>query len=168
MGGGAMSIKLAPGLINDMVEYLEDNLQSHLTAEETIWGDGIALPEPNGIIKRDPDDPRRMNNPPYLYVVVSRSPIYDWSSAHIMSQHQLILWLVAQDSDPEQLRTMIYRYGNALFKCLIAADGSLDYRMAQPAGANMPELDYGETLTRGNVAMADVRVTSWWSGMEEA
>ncbi len=159
-------MKLALGLVDAIVSYLESNLQTHLTAEENIWDDGISLPMPNGIIKRDPDDPRRMSNPPYLYVVVSRSPIFDWREDYIFSTHQLILWLVAQDSDPERLRILIYRYGNALFKCLMSAD--IDYKMAMPAGGSMPELDYGETLTRGSVAMGDVRLVTWWSASEEA
>ena len=161
-----MSIKLAPGLVDDMATYLTANLQMHLTAEEVIWDDGLSLPMPNGIIKRDPDDPRRMSNPPYLYVVVSRSQIYDWRDAYAMANHQLVLWLVAQRSDVEELRTMIYRYGNALWKALVAADGSLDYRMALPGSGVMPELDYGETLTKGSVAMGDVRIVTMWSRSE--
>ena len=161
-----MSIKLAPGLVDDMATYLTANLQTHLTAEEVIWNDGLSLPMPNGIIKRDPDDPRRMSNPPYLYVVVSRSQIYDWRDSYALANHQLVLWLVAQRSDVEELRTLIYRYGNALWKALVAADGSLDYRMALPGAGVMPELDYGETLTKGSVALADVRIVSWWSRSE--
>ena len=161
-----MSIKLAPGLVDAMASYLTTNLQTHLTAEEAIWDDGLSLPMPNGIIKRDPDDPRRVNNPPYLYVVVSRSQIYDWRDSYAMANHQLVLWLVAQRSNVEELRTLIYRYGNALWKALVAADGSLDYRMALPGAGVMPELDYGETLTRGSVAMGDVRIVSWWSYAE--
>jgi len=161
-----MAIKLALGLVDEMVDYLTDNLQTHLTTEEEIWDDGITLAMPNSIIKRDPDDPRRMNNPPYLYVVVPRSQIYDWKAAYVMANHQLVLWLVAQNPDIDVLRLQVYRFGNTLWKCLVAADGALNYRMALPGSGVMPEMDFGETLTRGNVAMADVRLITWWSDME--
>lgn len=161
-----MSIKLALGLVDDIITYLGTNLSTYITAENTLWDDDITLVAPNEIVRRDPDDPRRMNNPPYLYVVVSRSQIFDWRSEYAMANHQLVLWLVEQDSDVEQLREKIYRYGNALWKALVAADSSLTYRMALPGSGVMPELDYGETLTRGNVAMADVRIVTWWSKSE--
>jgi len=163
-----MSIKLALGLVDEIVSYLTTNLQTYLTAEEEIWDDGISLPMPNAIIRRDPDDPRRMNNPPYLYIVVARSQMFDWRSGYASANHQLVSWLVAQDSDVEQLRKMIYRYGNALWKTLVAADddAGVTYDMALPSAAILPDLDYGETLTRGSVAMGDVRVVTWWSGSE--
>ncbi len=156
-------MRLALGLVDDMAGWLKSNLETHLVAERGQWADGIPLPGPNEIIRRDPDDPRRMSNPPYLYVVVSRSQIYDWRRDYALANHQLVLWLVAQDSDVERLRVMIYRYGNVLWKAMVAADGELSYRMALPAAAVMPEMDYGETLTKGNVAMGDVRLITWWA-----
>ena len=161
-----MSIKLAEGLVDAMATYLGTNLAALLTAEEIIWDDGISLPAPNAIIKRDPDDPRRMNNPPYLYVVVARSNIFDWRASYVLANHQLVLWLIAQHSDVEELRKMVYRYGNVLWKGLVGASGALSYIMAQPDSSVMSELDYGETLTRGNVAMGDVRVVTWWTTQE--
>lgn len=161
-------MKLGPGLVDEVVTYLDSNIQTYLTAEEDLWDDDISLPKPNEIVKRDPDDPRRISNPPYLYVVVSRSQIYDWRSGYAFANHQLVNWLVQQETDIDTLRLMIYRYGNALWKALVAADSSLTYRMVLPGSGVMPELDYGETLTRGNVAMADVRLITWWSKGEES
>ena len=162
-----MVIKLAPGLVDEMAQFLSETLPETLRAEENIWSDGLTLPAPNAIVKRDPDDPRRMNNPPYLYVVVSRSQVFDWNRDNVLAGHQLVLWLVAQNSDVELLRKLVYRYGNALWKSLIKADKELTYRMALPNSNVMPEIDYGETLTRGNVAMGDVRLITWWSKGEQ-
>ena len=160
------SIKLALGLVDEVIEYLEDTLQAHLSAEETLWADDIQLPMVNAFLRRDTADPRRMNNPPYLYSVVTRSTVQDWGAGQALAMHQMHIWLVTLDHDPEQLRLKVYRYGNAIWKALAAADTALSYRMATLEVAPMPEIDYSETLTSGSVSYADVRVTSWWTKLE--
>lgn len=160
-------IKLGPGLVEDAVAYITANVQAHLTAEEVIWADGIELPPPNKIVRRDPDQPQKISNPPYLYVFVDGTTIYDDHSGMMMSVHTLILWLVAQNADPEKLRVMVGRYGNALYKLLSAYDMSgAPYRLAEPQPGGMPNIDFGMTLTNGTMAMNDVRIETRWTVRE--
>jgi hypothetical protein len=162
-----MSIKLGPGLVDAVVAYLTANLPAKLNAEEAVWNDGVVLDDMNEIVKRDPDQPERISNPPYLYVFVESSTIYDIRADSMMSVHTLICWLVAVDSLPEVLRVKIGRYGNALVKALNDYDTTVPaYRLAEPSPGAMPSIDFGMTLTNGTMAMNDVRVETHWTVRE--
>jgi hypothetical protein len=162
-----MVIKLAPGLVDAIADYLEANFEAVLQAEETIWNDGLPLPKMNTIARRDPDDPGKIANPPFMYVVANRTRIDDFRDDYALASHNLEVWIVAQATDKDVLRKLVYRYGNGLWKSLVKADGAgLGYRMATPESPTKPEIDYSLTLARGSMAMADVHILSWWGGAE--
>lgn len=171
-----MTIKLGAGLVDAAMAYIVANLRTHLDAEQTLWGDGIALPSPNSYVKRDPDQPERLSNPPYLFVFVDNTTIYDWRQDFAMSEHTLVVWHVSQMNEqtstltaPELIRAVVNRYGNALFKCLMAFHASQgEYRMASPDNGSPPIIDVGPTLVRESVAMLDVRLETRWTVRESA
>lgn len=162
-----MAIKLGGGLVDAVITYLTANLPAQLDAEELVWADGLALPDMTQIVRREPDQPERVTTPPYLYVIVDRSNIYDWRSDYAESSHALVAWIVTAEQDPDTLRKLMYRYGNALWKALTAYSVSQGvYKMASPEGGSETELDFGMSITSGSMAMADVRIESTWTVRE--
>ncbi len=163
-----MTVKLGPGLVDALVTWLGANFNTYLTAEQTLWNDGVVLEPMTEIVKRDPDQPERITTAPYLFVFTETSQIFDMRAVSMMSVHNLICWLVAQDPTAELLRTKIGRYGTALLKALNAYDTlGLAHRMAEPAPGTLPTIDMGMTLTNGSMAMNDVRVETHWTVKEE-
>ncbi len=162
-----MTQKLAPGFVDDVVVYFAANLPAQLNLEDTLWGDGIVLDDITQIEKMDPDIIERMMTPPYLYVFVDSAKIFDWRDGYSMLETQLVLWCVLQDTDPSTLRLKQGRYANALWKLLVAYSGAQGkYNMAAPEGDFMADFEYGMMLTKGTMAMNDVRIESRWTVTE--
>jgi hypothetical protein len=163
-----MTIKLALGLVDEMVAFLTEELPDILIAEEVLWDDDVELPPPTEYVKRHPSSLQRINNPPYMHIMVDRTEIFDWHTDSVLANHMLMMWLVAVNADPELLQVQIYRYGNALWKALVAAhsDAGVTYELATPEGARMPIMDYRFSIADNTMAMGNVQLTTWYAKHE--
>jgi len=151
-----MAYTFAEGLVDEVVTYLTTNLPAKLDTIDTQMGDSITTDDVAEWIRRDPSDIRALTLVPACFVVVPRSSIVNWRADVMTSNHDLWIYLVARDSDPETLRKKIYRYGRGIWETLV--DHYFDTATWKMSIGVEPRFDFSETLTRGSMAMADVKI----------
>jgi hypothetical protein len=155
-----MAYTFAEGLVDEVIAYLVANMP----AKQNTIGDGITMDDVVDFIRRDPSDIRALTNIPSCFVIVPRTQITNWKETTQMQQHDLWIYLVARDPDPETLRKLIYRYARVLWETLV--DHYYDTATWKIAGGVQPSFDFSETITRGNMAMADVKVELTYEKLE--
>ncbi len=161
-----MAYTFAEGLVDSLLSYLESNLPAKLDVIDTQLNDGITLRDPVAYLYRDPWDPRAITTTPVVFTIVPRTAVVQWKETSARQSHQVLIYLVEQDSSPEDLRKRMYRYGRAIWETLV--DGHYDSTIIWNIGIGAaPVLDFSETLTSRNVSMADVRLDIVFEGLEE-
>ena len=159
-----MAYTFAEGLVDEVIAYLVANMPTKQNTIDSQIDDGITMDDVVDFIRRDPSDIRALTNIPSCFVIVPRTQITNWQETTQMQQHDLWIYLVARDPDPETLRKLIYRYARALWETLV--DHYYDTATWKIAGGVQPSLDFSETITRGNMAMADVKVELTYEKLE--
>lgn len=151
-----MAYTFAEGLVDEVIAYLTTNMPAKQDVIDAAINDGIAMDDVVDWIRRDPSDIRALTNIPSCFVIVPSTSILNWRATTAHQAHDLWIYLVARDSNPETLRKLIYRYARALWETLV--DHHYDTATWKIAGDVQPRFDFSETITRGNMAMADVRL----------
>src|SRR3990172_7132778 len=116
-----MALTLAEGLVNAVVDYIEDNIAVKLAALDQEYDDGIALLEPVGTLK-GLKSLKAVQDYPVLFVLSPGQAVRPWAvsgtQAQIESKPQVIAGVLAMDADQEMLQIRLYRYGRALVELM--------------------------------------------------
>ena len=154
-----MALTFAEGLIDEVRAYLITNLPAKLDSIDTQINDGITLLDPTSYFYRDPGiSGIPTGNLPVAFLIVPDGEVVSWHESDIEQEHILWIYILARDTDADNLRKRMYRYGRAIWEVLV--DHQFD---ATPATWKMgigarPRWSYSPTLTRGNISLADVRL----------
>ena len=160
-----MAYTFAEGLVDAVLDYLESNLPAKLDSIDTQLSDGITLNDPVDYLRRDPLDPRAITTCPVVFAIVPRTRILQWRETSARQSHQLLIYLVEVDADPETLRKRMYRYARAMWETLV--DGHFDGTLGWSLGIeSSPVADFSETVTSRSVSMADVRLEITFERLE--
>lgn len=158
-----MALTFAEGLIDEIIVYLTANLASNL---DTEGSPGLVLRVPTEYIKREPSDPRAPTRLPVVFVIVPRTTIVEWHEGSAASNHVLWIYLLDQNTNPELLRSFLYQYALGIWKTLVAHQ--FDTATWKMGIGTPPVFDFGETLTRGSVSIADVKIELQYEKLEIA
>ena len=161
-----MPYTFAEGLVDEIITYLSSNMPAKQNTIDSQIDDGIEMADVVDFIRRDPSDIRSLTNIPACFVIVPRTNIFNWKETIQQHQHDLWIYLVARDPNPETLRKLIYRYARALWETLVDHYFGGATTTWKIAGGVQPSFDFGETITRGNMAMADVKIELTYEKLE--
>lgn len=162
-----MAYTFAEGLVDEILTYLDNNLPGKLDDIDSQLADGIVLDDPVSYLMRDPADLRALTNVPSMFGKVPRTNVTGWHETSAWQNHVLWLYLVDRANDPETLSKRLYRYARAIWETLV--DHQFDtvtvptWKMGIGA---QPSFDFSETLTRGSMAMADVKIELQYEKLE--
>lgn len=115
-------------VLYDVIDYFNNNLDTYLTAIETLKADGIALAD----IKRyevGDKDPYSINSHPGCLVFPGEAPYDPMSLAADLMRMQIILTIVVKAGKTENLTIKALRYAAAFRQCIDAdrtAGGAVD------------------------------------------
>ena len=84
-----------------------------------------------------------------------------------MQSNDLWIYLVARNPDPETMRKLIYRHARALWETLVDHYyDTVTIATWKISGGVQPSFDFSETITRGSMSMADVKIELAYEKLE--
>lgn len=151
-----MAFTFAEGLVDELITYLNTNLPAKLDSIDSQLDDGITLEDVAEYLRRDPSNPRAITKLPACFVIVPRTTLVNWRETSAQENHIVWIYLVVRNNDVETLRKLLYRYARATWETLV--DHYFDTATWKMGVGLAPTFDFGETLTSGSMAMADVKL----------
>ena len=161
-----MAWTLAEGIVKEVIDHLDADLAAKLNTLDTEYNDGITLTDPIDIVYTDPELPTGgAMLAPRIHVIASQTRMQEWRQTTVRGEHDVVIWVTAQDPDLENLRKRIYRYGRAIFEVMVAGhfDSSITWNMI-----GLPIVDFGAILTRNSMAAADCTLQTTLIKLETA
>lgn len=139
-----MTIKFVDGLVTELQTYLVTNLNTKVSAVNTLFGDTLLTDFVTTNIRTD--DPRE-GAPvvtPSLHIIAISAGLPLWRDGMMQSNVNMLFWLTARHQVAQSLKHTLYRYSLALWNTLVAghADGTITWKMdvGEP-----PQFDFTET-----------------------
>lgn len=154
------------GLVNALKSHMETNLPARLVTVAAQYTDGLALPNPVGYLIREPDI-RSLAQAPALFILIPRTRLGALTSGEVADiQHDVWIYVLDRRNDPTEIKRSLYRYTDAVYQELKAFHSAGGHLFTLTGG--ITDIDYSPILTRGSVAMGDVRIETTFQSYEEA
>lgn len=151
-----MTIRLAEGLIDDVVAYFGANFQDKVDALNLEYEDDISLEAPAAYYVGE-KSLLHVPRYPAVFVLVPRTTIPRFRVDYIQAIHDLVIGVIVIDTDTEDLRRKLYRYVRAFIELLIEGQLQNGFTWALGTGPTF-DLDYSPIYTSGDSFIADAQV----------